>query len=133
MEERLGHATCGGHGKITTNHLRNTKEVNTITRFPLKKQLFSWSTDRYGKNTLRRPEQKSAECMRDLVFEICKAEVLVLDTCSGKLATKNTCLLLPGHRRFVRYENESCMFSGCAAVSGGSIRETGLELELPHS
>lgn len=53
--------------------------MNITTRLDLEDSLSRASMYGSGKMMLLRPEEKSAECMVELVCKFCKAEELVLD------------------------------------------------------
>lgn len=106
--------------------------MNNIFRAPSEERLISRSTERLGKKLLLEPEQKAVELIIDLVQKLCKAESLVMDSCTGPFATAKTYLRLSEQRMFLEWENTLCVSSGCASIVCGSVWKTGSECGLQH-
>lgn len=62
MEELLCHANNGGNGKFATNHPWETNAMSSVLRVPPEEQIFSGSTDGFGKQVLLEPEQRLVQC-----------------------------------------------------------------------
>lgn len=110
--EILGHTDYGRHGKILTNHLCWTNAMNNIMPVTPEEWLFCPELGSSGKKVMLWLEQKPVNWMMDAVSKFCKAGEVIVDTCTGMLATAKACLKLPQHRRFIGCEKDSMWFVG---------------------
>lgn len=76
-------------------------------------------TDDLEEKVLLGPEQKPIEWMTDFLFNFCKAEHLVQETCNGTSTSEKTCSQLSVHRRFIWCEkNATCFLEGLLSLMG---------------
>lgn len=111
---------------------------NVIDRAPTvgAGEQLTWKVKRDGGEVseLIRPEQKSRQCLKEVICRFTQKGDSVLDMFGGAFSTAMACMELPEHRKFIGCENDGpCHYHAyhhCLCVFARTIAESTTDIEI---